>query len=373
MSEILTVLEFELRRTFPHLSDYSRGFFVSSQWLLGVTASDPKGRFQVAIRVTPDKPRYVTSVEFIRVTSGHDESVCKAIRAESTLYSSINSDHGKYISCFTHKTRFGNLLPIFQYGLQPGKNLNTYRGKRGFDRGHTNLSAFDPYDPRNSAGGRVGATHDVIIMFSKEQMISDHALLLSMNGVVATTDVIEPKYFRVIYVVPDGKQGKRFVLYRRDLIGKEIMAVTNVKNGADKPPKREPVVTETTMFGTRQWRVCPWCTNSNPDGFTCCTWCHAQFVFEKVNTSSRRRGRDEGQKAGDDSATNSQKTDEPALALSGKDMVMFATKAQKESQRLLRMKKLRDNPDELHGVCDAFGFRSNRWRVVSPMIRSLVL
>jgi hypothetical protein len=34
-------------------------------------------------------------------------------------------------------------------------------------------------------------------------------------------------------------------------------------------------------------------------------------------------------------------------------MVMFATKAQKESQRLLRMKRLRDNPDELHGVCDA--------------------
>ena len=353
MSEILTVLELELRRMFPRLSDQSRGFFVSSQWLLGVTASDPKGRFQVAIRATLDTPQYVTSVEFIRVTSGHSESVCGKIRAESTLYSPINGEHEKYISCFTHKTRFGNLLPIFQYGLQPGKNLTTYRGKRGFDRGHTNLSAFDPYDPRNTAGGRMDATYDVIIMLSKAHMISDHALRLSMNGVVATTDVIEPKYFRVIYVVPGGQHRKRFVLYRRDLIGKEIKAVTNVRDGADKPPKREPVATETTMFGTDLWRVCPWCTNSNPDGFTCCIWCNAQFIFEEVSTSSRRRGRDEGQKAGDDSATNSQKTDKPALALSGKDMVMFATKAQKESQRLIRMQKLRNNPDELHGVCDA--------------------
>ena len=353
VSEILSLLDNELMRSFPHLPAHRREFFVSSNWLLGVTSSDSKGRFQVAIRATRRKPRRVTSVEFIRVTSGHSDSVCKKINSESILYSPIQSGHEEHISCFTHKTRFQNLLSIFQYGLQPGKNLREYHIRSGFDRGHTNLSAYDPFDPRNTAGGRMSSSYDAIIMLAKAQMISDHNLLLSMNGVVVTLDTIAPKYFRVIYVIPGGDIRDKYVLYREDLVGKEIKAVTNVKNGAEKPQKREPTATRTIMYGTRLWRDCPWCTNTNPDGFTCCTWCHAQFIFEEVSSSSRRRGRDEGQKAGNDSTRGSQKTDGPNLALSGRDMIMFAKKARKESLRLDKMEEVRSNPKSLQGVSDA--------------------
>ena len=113
-----------------------------------------------------------------------------------------------------------------------------------------------------------------------------------MNGGVATRDVITPDFFEVVYAVPNGNPTNRYVLYRRDLLDMEIKAYAEGRIDVGDAIMRDPYTMRITMFGTRLWRVCPSCSNQNPDGFTCCTWCGAQFIFREGGESSKRKGRD---------------------------------------------------------------------------------
>ena len=92
----------------------------------------------------------------------------------------------------------------------PGEMIHT-GGRR-----HVNLSPFLSHDPRNIAVGRQQDSYDTIIIFKKDRVLSEHEMLLSANGIVATTEVLNSDQIQLMYIVPSG-QYKRWVLYDPDL------------------------------------------------------------------------------------------------------------------------------------------------------------
>ena len=97
----------------------------------------------------------------------------------------------------------------------PGETIHS-GGRR-----HVNLSPFLPHDPRNTAVGRQHASYDTIIIFKMDRVLSEHEMLMSANGIVATTEVLRSDLIQLIYVVPSGQHNKRWVLYgpdRRDIV-----------------------------------------------------------------------------------------------------------------------------------------------------------
>ena len=64
--------------------------------------------------------------------------------------------------------------------------------------------------------GRQQDIYDTVIIF-KDRVLSERKMLLSANGIVATTEVLTSDLFQLIYVVPSGHYNKRWVLYDPDL------------------------------------------------------------------------------------------------------------------------------------------------------------
>lgn len=91
---------------------------------------------------------------------------------------------------------------IFYMGLMPGEMT------RSGGRKHVNLSPFLPHDPRNTAVGRQHDSYDTIIIFKKDRVLSEHEMLMSANGIVATTEVLRPDLIQLLLdnIISDGSR-----------------------------------------------------------------------------------------------------------------------------------------------------------------------
>ena len=74
---------------------------------------------------------------------------------------------------------------IFYRGLMPGEMMHAGGRK------HINLSPFLPRDTRNVAVGRQHDIYDTVIISKKDRVLSERKMLLSANGIVATTEVLK--------------------------------------------------------------------------------------------------------------------------------------------------------------------------------------
>ena len=164
---------------------------------------------------------------------------------------------------------------IFYKGLMPSQMVHA-GGRR-----HVNLSPFLPHDPRNTAVGRQQDIYDTVIIFKKDRVLSEHEMLLSANGIVATTEVLNSDLFQLIYVVPSGQYSKRWVLYDPDLHDLVPSGYTAMEMSR---PYYKDVLWEHERRVANDSYACPNpnCCLFNPEGFTACVTCGWKFTFEVV-------------------------------------------------------------------------------------------
>ena len=186
----------------------------SYNWLLRVTLCDLKHRYQLAGATDTygilKGGSNIISFGFIRAKGGHSGTVAELVDDKSA-YSWISPNFASSISCLCHKTQRQYVRDIFYKGLMPGEMIHS-GGRR-----HVDLSPFLPHDPRNTAVGRQHDSYDTIIVFKKDRVLSEHEMLLSANGIFATTEVLNSDLIQLICVVPSGQFNKRWVLYDPDL------------------------------------------------------------------------------------------------------------------------------------------------------------
>jgi len=94
VNEVLSVLNRELPVADNGMRAADLRYYASENWLLGAAVYDPKGRFQVAVRITEE--REFTSVEYVRVTSGHSEMISEHF-VDASLCSLIKGEHAHLI------------------------------------------------------------------------------------------------------------------------------------------------------------------------------------------------------------------------------------------------------------------------------------
>ena len=117
--------------------------------------------------------------------------------------------------------------------------------------------------------GRTHESYDTIIMFYKERTLDEHEMLISANGIVATTEVLFHDLIQLIYVVPSGQYDRRWVLYDLELWDTVPCGYTNT--GMSPSSLRD-----TSWGGQRivynDSYACPnpHCGLFNPKGFTAC-------------------------------------------------------------------------------------------------------
>ena len=94
------------------------------------------------------------------------------------------------------------------------------------------------------------------MMFRKDDVIREHEMLLSANGIVATTQTLTSEFFQLIYVVPSGDYEKRWVLYDPDLRECIPLGYTTT---ASVPEEQQVVKTESGYSVSRPYfRDCNW-------------------------------------------------------------------------------------------------------------------
>ena len=301
----------------------------SVHWLFGLVHDKDKtlkSRFQLAGVVNKDG--ILIEICYVRCKSGHSEKVAKLI-PNDTIYTRITSEHLKYISCISHKTRFENIKNIFSMGLIPG-------GERSRNnRAHSNFSPFPPFDNRNLAPGRLAGEYNVVIIFNPEKLIN-HDLRLSMNAILVTDSNLPWTTIDLVYVVPPINSGKSWVLYNPDLIGRKIMGHTAPSHGkyADACPSDQDIPQSLGDLDCG-WSECPCCKSLNPEGFTACLNCRVKFSFEPIAEVSKvaRRTVGKSENAGSTPASSNPK----AVAMVPTEV------AAKEAIRIAKLQAREDN------------------------------
>ena len=194
-----------LRQVLPQLPGMTEevlNYMCSASWILGVTLCDNKHRFQLAGAIDAwgvlATGSDILSFEYIRAKSGHS-GVIRSLVNDDTAYSRNDPKYADDISCICRKTQRQLIRDIFFQGLKPGVGIHSGGRK------HVNLSPYLPHDPRNVAVGRLNDNYDTVIMFRKNAVIREHELLLSANGIVATTQTLTSEFFQLIYVCPFGE------------------------------------------------------------------------------------------------------------------------------------------------------------------------
>ena len=148
-------------------------------------------------------------------------------------------------------------------------------------RRHVDLSPFLPHDPRNTAVGRQHDSYDTIIVSKKDGVLSEHEMLLSANGIVATTEVLRSDLIQLTYVVPSGQYNKRWVLYDPDLSDLVLCGYTATDMSQSY---YKDALWEHKRRVANDSYACPnpHCRLFNPKGFTACATCGCKFTFEAV-------------------------------------------------------------------------------------------
>ena len=168
----------------------------SYNWLLGVTLCDVRRRYQLAGATdtygTLREGSDIISFGSIRAKSGHSGTVAALVNDKSACLWVAPNFASSISSCLCHKAQRQYVRDIFYKGLMPGEMIHT-GGRR-----HVNLSPFLPHDPRNTAVGRQQDIYDTIIILKKDGALSEHEMLLSANGIVATTEVLNPDLIQLI-------------------------------------------------------------------------------------------------------------------------------------------------------------------------------
>ena len=176
--------------------------------------------------------------------------------------------------------RRDSVREIFYNGLMPGELI------RAGGRKHVNLSPFLLHDPRNTAVGRTHNSYDTIFIFNKDRVLSEHEMLMSANGIVATTEVLRSDLIQLIYVVPSGQYDRRWVLYDPDLWDLVPCGYTNT--GMSQSYCKDALWENKRRVANDSY-ACPnpRCCLFNPKGFTACVTCGYKFTFEAVLGPSR--------------------------------------------------------------------------------------
>ena len=263
---------------FPGISRGTVDRICSYNWLLGVTLCDLKHRYQLAGATDNygilKEGSNIISFGSIRAKSRHSGTVAE-LADDKSAYSWISFNFASSISCLCHKTQRQYVRDIFYNGLMPGEMIHSG------SRRHVNLSPFLPHDPRNTAVGRQHDSYDTIILFKKDRVLSEHEMLLSANGIVATTEVLSSDLFQLIYVVPSGQYNKRWVLYDPDLRDQVPCGYTAMEMSRSY---YKDVLWEHERRVANDSYACPNpnCCLFNPKGFTACVTCGCKFTFEAV-------------------------------------------------------------------------------------------
>ena len=194
---------------------------------------------------------------------------------DKSAYSWMSPNFASSISCLCHKMQRQYVRDIFYKGLMPGEMIHS-GGRR-----HVNLSPFLPHDPRNIAVGRQHDSYDTIIVSKKDGVLSEHEMLLSANGIVATTEVSNSDLIQLIYVVPSGQYNKRWVLYDPDLRDLVPCGYTAMEMSRSY---HKDVLWEHERRVANDSYACPNpnCCLFNPQGFTACVTCGCKFTLEAV-------------------------------------------------------------------------------------------
>ena len=214
----------------------------------------------------------ILSFGFIRAKSGHSGYVAKLVN--QSAYSWISPSFANSISCICHKTQRQYVREIFYYGLMPGEMI------RAGGRKHVNLSPLLPHDTRNKAAGRTHDSYDTIVIFNKDRILNEHEMLMSANGIIATTEVSHPDLIQLMYVVPSGQYDRRWVLYDPDLWDLVPCGYTNT--GMSQSYCKDVLWETKRMVANDSYaRPNPHCGLFNPKGFT------ALRLVSLVDVSSR--------------------------------------------------------------------------------------
>ncbi len=261
-------------------------YLCSVNWLFSITLADKKKRYQLACLTDNNgqsaSGTHLTSIEFIRVASGHSRCFVENMDTDAS-YVALGPKFVDYISCLCHKTKKENILSIFYDGLLPG-------GTAG-NRGHSNLSPFLPHDPRNRAAGRAADSYDTVIMYDMSFLLTDGIeLSMSMNGIVATRQILGSSHINLVYVVPGGNYDERWVLYDPALW-------TLIPAGFTMPPNAssrgqlyyEGAASTRERMAKKDSYTCPnpACRCFNPRGFTACVTCGCKYTFNRVIVPSK--------------------------------------------------------------------------------------
>ena len=258
----------------------------SANWLLSITLADTKKRYQLAGLTDSNgqaaSGTHLTSIEFIRVASGHSGDIDKNMEANAS-YVPLSSRIIDYVSCPCHKTKKENILSIFYDGLLPG-------GTAG-NRGHSNLSPFLPHDPRNRAAGRAAVNYDTVIMYDMKSILADGIeLSMSMNGIVATRQTLGSNHSKLVYVVPGGNYDGRWVLYDPDLWELIPTGFTMPPNASSQGQYYyEGTASTRERMAKNDSYACPnpSCRCFNPRGFTACVTCGCKYIFNQITGPSK--------------------------------------------------------------------------------------
>eukprot|EP00972_Heterocapsa_arctica_P010813 1585392-Heterocapsa_arctica.AAC.1 len=154
-------------------------------YMFGVCNDDDKGRLQMAVLVAApnhvdiNTKRHVLKIYGMRAVSGHSSDI-----DQTNMATRVRPEHYALMSAITHKTRADFIPSILNMGIKPG---GPYTGNAG--RLTSNFCAFLPTDPRNEVVGRKSSDFNAVIIL-KPSVITDHAMMMSHNGGIATTETI---------------------------------------------------------------------------------------------------------------------------------------------------------------------------------------
>ena len=106
-------------------------------------------------------------------------------------------------------------------------------------------------------------------------------MLLSANGIVATTETLTSKFFQLIYVVPLGNYDKRWALYGPDL--REYAPSGYASTDVSRPYYRDSNWEHERRVANDSY-PCPNpdCCLYHPKGFAACVTCGCRFTFGVV-------------------------------------------------------------------------------------------
>ena len=116
--------------------------------------------------------------------------------------------------------------------------------------------------------------------------MSEHEMLMSANGIIATTEVSHPDLIQLMYVVPSGQYDRRWVLYGPDLWDLVPCGYTNT--GMSQSYFKD-TSWEAQLIVANDSYACPnpHCGLFNPKGFTACVTCGCKFTCEAVTGPSK--------------------------------------------------------------------------------------